>query len=308
VSLRIIFMGTPQYAVPALQAICRAGHDVVAVYSQPPRPSGRGHNIVKSAVHQAAESLGIPVFTPTSLRSEDIQKEFAGLNADVAVVVVYGLMLPKAILDAPKNGCINIHASLLPRWRGAAPIQRAMLAGDKDTGVTIMKMDEGLDTGDMLLQEIIPITTSSTSEEIHDRLFDIGSELIVEVLHDLEIGALDPQSQPSDGATYAAKLTKDEGLLDWNLSADELERKIRALNPWPGVWFDYKGERIRVLEAEVAHLQVEGKVGEILDEQLTVACGKYSLRLLKVQKAGGRALQAREFLNGTPMSIGDRLA
>jgi methionyl-tRNA formyltransferase len=301
VSLRIIFMGTPQYAVPALQAICRAGHDVVAVYSQPPRPSGRGHNIVKSAVHQAAESLGIPVFTPTSLRSEDIQKEFAGLNADVAVVVVYGLMLPKAILDAPKNGCINIHASLLPRWRGAAPIQRAMLAGDKDTGVTIMKMDEGLDTGDMLLQEIIPITTSSTSEEIHDRLFDIGSELIVEVLHDLEIGALDPQSQPSDGATYAAKLTKDEGLLDWNLSADELERKIRALNPWPGVWFDYKGERIRVLEAEVAHLQVEGKVGEILDEQLTVACGKYSLRLLKVQKAGGRALQARE-------SIGDRLA
>jgi methionyl-tRNA formyltransferase len=301
-------MGTPQYAVPALQAICRAGHDVVAVYSQPPRPSGRGHNIVKSAVHQAAESLGIPVFTPTSLRSEDIQKEFAGLNADVAVVVVYGLMLPKAILDAPKNGCINIHASLLPRWRGAAPIQRAMLAGDKDTGVTIMKMDEGLDTGDMLLQEIIPITTSSTSEEIHDRLFDIGSELIVEVLHDLEIGALDPQSQPSDGATYAAKLTKDEGLLDWNLSADELERKIRALNPWPGVWFDYKGERIRVLEAEVAHLQVEGKVGEILDEQLTVACGKYSLRLLKVQKAGGRALQAREFLNGTPMSIGDRLA
>jgi methionyl-tRNA formyltransferase len=165
-----------------------------------------------------------------------------------------------------------------------------------------------LDTGDMLLQEIIPITTSSTSEEIHDRLFDIGSELIVEVLHDLEIGALDPQSQPSDGATYAAKLTKDEGLLDWNLSADELERKIRALNPWPGVWFDYKGERIRVLEAEVAHLQVEGKVGEILDEQLTVACGKYSLRLLKVQKAGGRALQAREFLNGTPMSIGDRLA
>ncbi len=307
-TLRIIFMGTPEFSVPALKAICRAGHDVVAVYSQPPRPAGRGQSVVKSAIHLAAEDLGIPVFTPASLRDEAVQKQFASLQADVAVVAVYGLILPKVILDAPKHGCINIHASLLPRWRGAAPIHRAILAGDKDTGITIMQMAEGLDTGDMLLQDVIPITTSTTTAELYDRLSTMGSQLILEVLRDLENDELDPQPQPTEGVTYADKLTREEGLLDWHENAVLLERKVRALNPWPGVWFEYKNERIKVLESEVAHLNTTGKPGEVLDDQLTIACSENSLRLLKVQKAGGKALLAREFLNGTPIVMGDSLA
>lgn len=306
-TLRIIFMGTPEYSVPALRSILAAGHEVVAVYSQPPRPSGRGHKLVKSAVHQIAEEYGIPVYTPVSLRNEEAQKQFASFQADVAVVVVYGLILPKAILDAPKYGCLNIHASLLPRWRGAAPIQRAMLAGDHETGVTIMQMDEGLDTGDMLLQDVIPITTSSSSSELHERIFEMGSKLILEVLHELETGDLDPQKQPAEGVSYAQKLTREEGLLSWDQSADILERKVRALNPWPGVWFEYKGERIKVLEAEVAHLPYQGKIGEVLDDALTVACGEHSLRLLKVQRAGGKPMGVRDFINGTHIKIGDML-
>jgi methionyl-tRNA formyltransferase len=301
-------MGTPEYSVPALEAIVKAGHEVVAVYSQPPRPAGRGHKIVKSAVHETAEELGIPVYTPASLRSEEAQQQFARLQADVAVVVVYGLILPKAILSAPRYGCINIHASILPRWRGAAPIQRGILAGDKDTGVTIMQMDEGLDTGDMLMQEEIPITGSSTSEELHERVFQLGSQLILEILHDLENGELDPQPQPHEGVTYADKLGKDEGRIIWTHNADELERKVRALNPRPGVWFEYHGERIKVLEAEVAHLHIDGKAGEVLDDQLTVACGENSLRLLKVQKSGGKPVATRDFLNGTSIQIGDKLS
>jgi methionyl-tRNA formyltransferase len=300
-------MGTPDYSVPALNSIIRAGYDVVAVYSQPPRPAGRGHKVVKSAVHQAAELLGIPVYTPVSLRDQEVQKQFAAHKADVAVVVVYGLILPLEILKAPPYGCINIHASILPRWRGAAPIQRAILAGDHETGVTIMQMDEGLDTGDMLLQDVIPITTSSTSDELHERIFDMGSKLIIEVLHELESDELDPQAQPIDGVTYADKLVKDEGQIDWYESAEDIERKVRALNPKPGVWFVFAGERIKVLEAEVAHLPTIGKPGEILDDQLTVACGDESLRLLRVQKAGGRPVSTRDFLNGTHLHIGDKL-
>jgi len=301
-------MGTPDYAVPALRAIVAAGHQVVAAYSQPPRPSGRGHKTVKSPVQQTAEELGIPVFTPTSLKTEEALQQFASFEADLAVVVVYGLLLPKAILEAPKYGCINIHASLLPRWRGAAPIQRAMLAGDHETGVTIMQMDEGLDTGDMLLQDVLPITTSSTSPELHERIFYMGSSLVLEVLRDIELGDIDPQPQPVEGVTYAEKLSREEGHISWSEKADDLERKVRALNPWPGVWFDYKGERIKVLESEVAHLPYDGEPGTVLDEAMTVACGENSLRLLKVQRAGGKPLPTREFLNGMPIKIGDVLA
>lgn len=300
-------MGTPEFSVPALHALHHAGYEIVAVYSQPPRPSGRGHKVVKSAVQQAAESLNIPVYTPESLRNDDVIAEFAALKADVAVVSVYGLILPKAILEAPPYGCINIHASILPRWRGAAPIHRAILAGDKETGITIMQMAKGLDTGDMLLQDVIPITMSTTSAELFDRLSLMGSKLIYQVLQDMEKGFLEPQAQEESLVTYAEKLTREEGKIDWHEEAHLLERKVRALNPWPGVWFEYKGERIKVLEAEVAHLPMEGKPGQVLDELLTIACGQDALRLDRLQKAGGKPLSAREFLNGTPIQLGDNL-
>lgn len=306
-SLRIIFMGTPEFSVPALHTLHQAGHEIVAVYSQPPRPAGRGHKVVKSAVQQAAESLRLPVYTPETLRDEKVIAEFSAFKADVAVVSVYGLILPKAILEAPRYGCINIHASLLPRWRGAAPIHRAILAGDKETGVTIMQMAEGLDTGDMLLQDVIPITMSSTSSELYDRLSLLGSQLIYKVLQDLEKGMLEPQPQPGEGVTYAQKLTRVEGKIDWHQDAHLLERMVRALNPWPGVWFEYNGERIKVLEAEVAHLPYEGKAGQVMDELLTIACGHDALRLNRLQKAGGKPLAARDFLNGTPIILGDHL-
>lgn len=307
-ALNIVFMGTPEFSVSALKSLHDAGHNILAVYSQPPRPSGRGHKVIKSPVHILAELLNIPVFTPASLRTPEAQQQFENLHTDVAVVVAYGLILPKAILDSPKYGCINIHASLLPRWRGAAPIQRAILAGDKDTGITTMQMDEGLDTGEMLLQEIIPITTSSTASQIHDRLSQIGAHLIVKTLYDLEMSDLYPQKQPADGVTYAGKLSKEEGLLNWQQDANVLERKIRALNPWPGVWFEYQGDRIKVLEAEVTHLYSHETPGTVLDDQLTIACGEHSLRLLIVQKAGAKAMTASEFLNGNPIIMGDRLS
>ncbi len=306
-SLRIIFMGTPEFSVPALHALHKAGYQIVAVYSQPPRPSGRGHKVVKGAVHQAAEELHIPVYTPVSLKNPDVIAEFKALKPDVAVVSVYGLILPVDILEAPRYGCINIHASLLPRWRGAAPIHRAILAGDKQTGVTIMQMDKGLDTGDMLLQDIVPITMTTTTSELFTRLSIMGSHLLLQVLQDMQKGNLQPQVQPEQGVTYANKLTREEGELSWFEDAHVLERKVRALNPWPGVWFSYKGERIKVLEAEVAKLTVHGKPGDVLDDLLTIACGVEALRLNRLQKSGGKVLSAREFINGNPIKLGDHL-
>lgn len=299
-------MGTPEFAVPPLEAIVGYGHEVVAVYSQPPKPAGRGYQVIKSPVHQKAEELGIPVFTPNSLKDPEAQAVFAGHQADLAVVAAYGKILPKAILEAPRFGCFNIHASLLPRWRGAAPIQRAILAGDNETGVTIMHMNEGLDTGNTLLADRILITPSTTASELHDRLSLMGASLIIDTLEDLEKGILDPQPQPEAGVTYAEKLSKDEGLFSWSEPAMEIERKIRALNPWPGVYFRLNEKNIKILEAEVAHLNLKGKPGEVLDDQLTIACGTDSLRILRLQQAGGKALSAREFLNGHKIKSGDK--
>ncbi len=298
--LRLVYMGTPDFAVPALDALVDGGHEIVAVYTQPPRPAGRGKKEVKSAVHRRAETLDIPVRHPDSLKSTEEQAAFAALGADAAVVAAYGLILPAPVLNAPRLGCLNIHASLLPRWRGAAPIQRAILAGDPETGVSIMAMDEGLDTGDVLLAEAVPITGATTGAALHDTLADLGARLIVEALVKLDIGALTPVPQPEKGVTYAAKLTRAEGQLDWTKKSVELERQVRAFDPWPGAWFEVAGERIKVLSAEVA--EGGGVPGTLLlGEGLTVACATGALRITRLQRAGKEPVAAEAFLRGFDM-------
>ena len=282
--LKIIFMGTPEFAQWTLGALIDGPHEVVAVYSQPPRPSGRGMKLTASPVQQLAEKYDLPVFTPTSLKKPDVQAEFAALNADIAVVAAYGLILPKAILDAPRLGCVNIHASLLPRWRGAAPIQRAILAGDAQTGITFMQMDEGLDTGAMLKTYPTLIGDDTTATQLQTRLAQIAAGEINGLIQNMAEGRIAPLPQPEDGVTYAEKLRKDEGEIDWQKSANEIHRMVRALNPWPGVWFEHKGERIKILAAET--VQENGAPGALLDNQFTVACGTCALRLLKLQRPG----------------------
>src|ERR1700760_2717251 len=251
--MRLAFMGTPPFAAKALEALIEAGHEVAAVYSQPPRPAGRGHKLVPSAVHMLADSHGIPVRTPAKLRTVVEEHEaFAALELDLGVVAAYGLILPQPILDAPRLGCLNIHGSLLPRWRGAAPVQRAILAGDKETGITIMRMDAGLDTGPMLLKGAVPIGRWTTSVQLFDQLADLGADLIVEAIARLEKGDLPDIPQPEDGVTYAAKLDRADGIIDWTLPAADLDRRIRALNPWPGPGFEFRGERVKLLEASIA--------------------------------------------------------
>jgi methionyl-tRNA formyltransferase len=294
--MKLVFMGTPDFSVSILESLLDAGHEVAAVYSQPPRPSGRGHKEQPSPVHAFAHARGIPVRTPKSLKSAEEQQSFAALEADAAVVAAYGLILPQAILDAPRLGCLNVHASLLPRWRGAAPIQRAIMAGDAATGITIMQMDAGLDTGAMLMSESILLLPDATAPWLHDMLAAMGARMIVAALERLDAGRLPAKPQPEDGVTYAHKLAKDEGRIDWSRPATETERKVRALNPWPGVWFDLGGERIKVLEA--ALVPTGGHPGTVLDEQLTVACGKYALRPSKVQRPGKAAMTAAEMLRG----------
>ena len=291
--MRIAFMGSPDFSVPALRALHAAGHDIAAVYCQPPRPAGRGQKETPCPVHRAALELGLDVRTPTRLKRDTAQHEaFAALGLDAAVVAAYGLILPPAMLDAPRRGCINIHASLLPRWRGAAPIHAAIIAGDAETGVTIMRMEEGLDTGPMLLKEATPIGPGTTVQALHDALAEIGARLILRVL------AEDPPAiaQPEDGVTYAAKLTKEDGRLDWSLDAAALERRVRALNPWPGTFFDYQGEPIRVLAARVE--PGAGAPGTVLDEAALVAAGRGALRLLRLQRPGRAAMDAEAFLRG----------
>lgn len=293
-------MGSPEFSVSALTKLVQAGHEIVAVYCQPPKPKDRGHSVQKGAVHNAAEALGFSVYTPKTLRTEEEQAIFKNHNADVAVVAAYGLILPKAILEAPKLGCINIHASLLPRWRGAAPIHRAILEADKETGITIMQMDEGLDTGDILCMQSLPITQATTTPILHDQLSAIGANLIVNALKNLS--TITPTPQPPEGVTYAHKLVKSEGNLDWNLSAIELKRKISALNPWPGTWFTYKDIPIKVLEASV--VPISGKPGEFLqtpEHPWIVCCGEEALSLEKVQKPGSKPLLTLEFLRGYPI-------
>jgi methionyl-tRNA formyltransferase len=302
--MRLVFMGTPDFAVPALDALLAAGHSVAAVYTQPPRPAGRGQREQISPVHACANAHGLPVRTPASLKSEAVQKEFADLQADAAVVAAYGLILPKPVLAAPRLGCLNIHASLLPRWRGAAPIHRAILAGDAETGITIMQMDAGLDTGAMLLQEATPIGADDSAQTLHDRLAEIGGRLIVAALERLQAGALAARPQPGEGVTYAAKLTREEGRLDWSRPAATLERQVRAFDPWPGAWFEHRGERIKVLAARTATVPAGRAPGTVLDPPLLIACGEGALQLLRLQRAGKAALDAGDFLRGFPLPAG----
>ncbi len=300
--LRLVFMGTPDFSVSILAAVLEAGHQVVAVYSQPPRPAGRGHKEQVTPVHAFAQSRSIPVRTPKSLKSEAEQQDFRDLQADVAVVAAYGLILPQAVLQAPRFGCLNVHASLLPRWRGAAPIQRAILAGDEWTGVTIMQMDEGLDTGAMLLWDRLPITATLNAGQLHDQLAHMGARLMVDALDRLP--SLTPVPQPDQGVTYAAKLAKDEGRLNWQRDATELDRQIRALTPWPGVWCELNGERLKVISAQPVAGETSAPPGTALDDELTIATGHGALRLTRVQRAGKGAMDAADLLRGFPIPKG----
>lgn len=295
---RLAFMGTPDFAVHILEALLNAHYQVVAVYTQPPRPMGRGYKITPSPVQELADSYNLPVFTPESLKTEQTQNQWRALNLDIAVVAAYGLILPKAILEAPRWGILNIHTSLLPRWRGAAPIQRAILAGDKETGVTIMKMDEGLDTGDILLTKKVPIENSTTTPDLLNTLAHLGAEALLSALPSYLSGELHPIPQPEEGITYAARLEKGEGHLDWRLPACLLGRKVRALNPWPGTWFEVGKDRIKVLEAQVIPENFPHPPGTVLDDQLTIVCGEGALRPLWVQKVGGSPLSTEAFLRG----------
>ena len=303
--MRLAFMGTPDFSVPILTALNAAGHDIACVYAQPPRPAGRGQKERLSPVHEKAASLGIPVRTPRSLKSPEEHEAFRALRLDAAVVAAYGLILPLPILEAPRFGCLNVHASLLPRWRGAAPIQRAILAGDAESGITIMQMDVGLDTGAMMLEERLPITAATTGQSLHDSLSMMGARLIVRALAELEAGTLVGRPQPDEGVTYAAKLDKEEGRLDWRRPAVELERAVRAFFPWPGSWLVHQGERIKVLTASLA--QGTGAPGTVLDDRLTIACGGGALRLDKVQRAGRGPMGAEEFLRGYALPAGTAL-
>lgn len=306
-ALRIVYMGTPDFAVGPLAALLEAGHEVCCVYSQPPRPAGRGHKVKLSPVHTFAESKGIEVRTPRRLRSEQDQAAFAALEADLAVVAAYGLILPKPVLDAPKHGCINIHASLLPRGRGAAPIQHAILAGDAESGVTIMAMDEGLDTGDMLLTGKVAITAETTASSLHDELAALGSRLIVDALVKLEAGTLTRTPQPAAGVTYAGKLSRDDGRLDWRRPAVDLERQVRALTPWPGTWFLHGETVLKVSAAEIVS-GIHGPPGEVVDDALTIACGEGGFRPTRIQRPGKGPMDAADLLRGYALAKGTRLA
>lgn len=289
--MRIVFMGSPGFAVPSLDALIRNGHDVVAAYCQPPRPAGRGKGERKTPVHERAEQHGIEVRTPRTLRDEKEQERFRDLFADLAVVAAYGLILPKAILETPAKGCVNVHASLLPRWRGAAPIQRAILAGDEVTGVTIMQMDEGLDTGPMLLRHELNIRGKNAGE-VTEELSFLGARMLTDWLEH----PTPPVSQPTDGATYASKIDKAEARLDWTRTAEQLERQARAFNPIPGAWFEANGERIKLLDAEVR--EASGSPGEVLDDDLTVATGLGAIHPVLVQRAGRGPMTPDQLLRG----------
>jgi len=309
--LRIIFMGTPDFSVPTLRAIVGAGHKVVACYTQPPRPAGRrGLELTPSPVQREAEQLGIEVRTPVSLKGAAEQETFAALEADAAVVVAYGLLLPKPILQGTRLGAWNGHASLLPRWRGAAPIQRAIMAGDRETGMMVMKMDEGLDTGPVALTARVSIGPNETAGELHDRLMLAGAKLITEALGKLEAGSLELTAQPDEGVIYAKKIDKAETRIDWRLAASEVHNHIRGLSPFPGAWCEImlggKSERLKLLRSTLA--QGVGAPGEVIDEQLTVACASGAVRLTELQRAGGRAVTAEEFLRGTKIEKGTKLS
>jgi len=303
--LRLVFMGTPDFAVSSLAALIDAGHEIVCVYSQPPRPAGRGRALRASPVQAFAEQRGIETRHPETLKDAEAQRAFAELGCDAAVVAAYGLILPREILAAPRLGCINVHASLLPRWRGAAPIQRAIMEGDRETGVTIMMMDEGLDTGAMLVSQTVPIGPETTGGALHDALAELGARLVVDALAALEDGGVASTPQPDEGVTHAAKLTRADGAIDWRRPAREIERQIRALNPAPGAWFSHAGERIRVLAAEERALTETGTApGQVIDGRLTIACGAGAIGLLRLQRPGRNPMDAADFLRGYDLSPG----
>ena len=303
--LRLVFMGTPDFAVSALDAILGAGHEVIAVYTQPPRPAKRRQQEQPSPIQLRTEELGLKVRTPVSFSGDEEQEAFTALKADVALVAAYGLLLPKVLLDAPRFGCVNIHASLLPRWRGAAPIQRAIMEGDGETGVSIMQMDEGLDTGPIYLKEAITITEGENYGSLHDRLAELGARSAVCVLAGLESGTAVAQPQNAEGATYAHKIDRAEAHIDWGQSAEAVSRQVRALSPRPGAWCEVAGERLRILEGTPKDL--EGEPGEVLDNKLTVACGHGAFQITRAQRPGRAAMDAATLLRGFPLAAGTKV-
>jgi len=303
--LRLIFMGTPDFAVPTLIELAAAGHDIAAVYTRAAKPAGRGMGLQITPIEREARRLAIPVFTPRTLKNEPEQAQFREHEADAAVVIAYGLILPKPILEAPRLGCFNVHASLLPRWRGAAPINRAVMAGDKQTGITIMQMDEGLDTGAMALAERTPIEADDTAGGLHDVLARVGAGLMTRALVAAERGSLQLTPQPEQGVTYAEKILKSETRIDWSRPAAAVHDHIRGLSPWPGAWFEHEGVRVKVLRSTLA--QGGSEPGTVLDDRLTIACGDGTVRLVLVQRAGKQPMSADEFLRGARMGRGTRL-
>ncbi|MFD1158966.1 methionyl-tRNA formyltransferase [Roseovarius aestuarii] len=301
--MRIIFMGSPDFSVPVLDALVEAGHEIACVYCQPPRPAGRGKKDRPTPVQARAEALGLEIRHPISLKTPSEQAAFAALGADVAVVVAYGLILPQAVLDAPARGCLNIHASLLPRWRGAAPIHRAIMAGDDSTGVCIMQMEAGLDTGPVLMRRAVDIGAEETTGELHDRLSNLGAGAIVAALAQLD--DLTPELQSGEGVSYAVKIEKGETRVDWSWTAAEVDRHIRGLSPFPGAWTEIAGQRVKLLASGLG--QGCGAPGQVLDDRLSVACGRGAVRLLRLQRAGKAAQDAEEFLRGMPLPRGTRL-
>ena len=304
---RLVFMGTPAFSVPCLRQIISAGHDVIAVYTQPPRPAGRGLDEQKSPVHMVAEAHNLPILTPTSLNDNALEDEFLAFESDVSVVVAYGQLLPSRVINGPKFGCYNLHASKLPRWRGAAPIQRAIMSGDAATAVTVMRMDDGLDTGPICLEQRVEIEPNMTAGDLHDHLASRGADLIVEALAELESGILPERPQDSEGITYARKIVKSESKIDFDRGAQDVHNHIRGLAPFPGAWFEVsdgagRKDRVKVLESRIA--QGAGAPGELLDDALTIACGSGAIQLLKVQRAGRRVTSAQEFLRGFQLNKG----
>lgn len=305
--LRVAFMGSPDFSNETLRALIAAGHDVVCVYAQPPRPAGRGQKERLCPVHAEAVAHDIPVRTPKSLKDADEQQAFRDLDLDVAVVVAYGLILPQPILDAPRLGCLNVHASILPRWRGAAPIQRAIIAGDTETGVAIMKMDVGLDTGPVLAEARTPISVDETGETLHDRLAMMGADLMADTLPRYAAGTLTPQPQPDDGMTYAAKLEKHEGRLDFTDTVQDLDRRVRAFSPWPGTFFEIDGQRVKVMSAEISDTPPSAPPGTVLDDCLTIACANGTFRPTRIQRPGKGAMETDLCLRGFPVDPGTML-
>jgi methionyl-tRNA formyltransferase len=308
--LRLIFMGTPDFAVPTLLELAAHGHEIAAVYTRAAKPAGRGMKLQPSPVEQEARRLGVPVLTPVTLKTPEALEEFRAHQADAAVVVAYGMILPQAILDAPPLGCFNLHASLLPRWRGAAPINRAIMAGDPETGVMVMKMDAGLDTGDVAMAERLAITDAMTALDLHDALAPLGGDLMVRAMGALERGRLQLSKQSSESVTYAAKIDKAEARIDWNKPAHAVLRHIHGLSPFPGAWCEMpsEGEQVRVKILRCQMIDRSGAPGELLDEHLAVACAQGAIRFLELQRAGKQPMKAEDFLRGTPLKAGARFA